>query len=243
MPKPLFVAVAAVFVLSACAVPPTPEPLPTETPTAVPTATPSPSPTPDPLLFKDDFEGSLAEGWNWVREDSKRWSLTNNPGWLEIMAGGGNINGGTMKNLLLRQAPEGDFQLETRLKFKPEGNFQIAGLLVYESDGHYVLFGRAFCGNPNCAGNGFYMDLLSGGKLTGGNFATKAPDVDTVYLRLVREGNTFNGLISEDAKQWTLIGAHIDALTPLFVGIAAGQAAGTVPKPAQFDYYTISRLP
>lgn len=252
MKKQFFVIGLMIFILSACSILSTPTsfptntPVPTSTETPIPptaTSTPEPSPTPDPILFRDDFEGSLKDGWQWIRENQKYWSLTNNPGWLEIMARSGSVSDGNVNNLLLYPAPEGNFELETRLNFKPTGNFQIAGLLIYESADQHIQFGRAFCNAPQCAGDGFYLDLITGGNFSSENFATRAPEVDTVYLRLRREGSTFTGYVSIDGKQWNLIGAHKIALQPLFVGLVAGQAVGSVPKPAQFDYFIITRLP
>ena len=40
-----------------------------------------------------------------------------------------------------------------------------------------------------------------------------------------------------------LIGAHNNQMNPLFVGLVSGQAYGTVPQPAQFNYFTITALP
>jgi beta-xylosidase len=248
--KILFVLVLIVFVLSACGTPTTPVPIPTNTPIPPPTETPlpptatlEPSPTPDPLLFRDDFDGSLGEGWQWTHENKDSWSLTNNPGWLEIMARSGHVAKGDIDNLLLHQTPEGNFELETKLKFDPLENFQFAGLLIYESAANFVQFGRAFCGYSPCPGDGFYMDMTAGGNLVPENFATAAPDTDTVYLRLRREGDTFTAYASEDGKEWKLIGSHNNSVKPLFVGLVSGQAYNTVPKPAQFDYFVINTLP
>lgn len=233
--------------LSACASPtpvPTepPPPPPTNTPLPPPTEKPQPTATPDPFLFRDDFESSLGEGWEWTNQDDNFWSLTNNPGWLEIIAGPGGIPDGSMKNVLMRTAPQGNFELETRLKFKPEGNFQIGGLVVFESNADLAIFGRAFCGLcPQ--GDGYYFDLIVGGQWGGDNFAQKAPETDTVYLRLRREGNAFTGFASENGKDWIMTGTHTSEMNPGLVGLAAGQANGSEPGPAQFDYFTIIALP
>ena len=249
MKKIMLVFVLMALVL-ACGAVATPVPAPTNTPippptetTIPPTATLEPSPTPDPLLFRDNFEGSLGEGWQWVNENKKNWSLTNNAGWLEIMVRSGYVGAGSMENILLRQAPEGNFELETSLRFKPTGNFQIAGLLIYESAANSVLFGRAFCNAPQCADDGFYLDVTTGGSMDPENFATAAPDTDTVYLRLHWEGNSFTAYTSEDGKEWMVIGAHTSGMKPLSVGLAAGQAVNSLPKPAQFDYFVINALP
>lgn len=249
MNKAAFVSIVLLLVLtlSACTTP-TPPP-PTETPIPPPTNTPlPPTPTPeptatlDPLLFRDDFEGSLGEGWSWTNENADFWNLTNNPGWLEITALPGHVADGSMKNLLLRNAPGGNYELETNLKFQPTGNFQIAGLLIYESAANFTVFGRAFCGQCP-AGDGYYFDLTIDGSFTGENFGTTAPATDTLYLRLRREGNTYTSYGSEDGVDWQVIGTHTSEMSPMFVGLVSGQAVNTTPKPAQFDYFVINALP
>lgn len=248
-----FAIILTTLVVVACGTPAlvptnTPVPLPTETlvpptETLEPSPTLVPSPTLDPLIFRDDFEGSLGEGWEWVREDKKSWSLTNNAGWLELMARAGNVGSGTIENMLLRTSPDVNFELETQLKFKPAGNFQIAGLLIYESAANSVLFGRAFCDGPQCAGDGYYFDQIANNSFISDNFATAAPESDTVYLRLRREGNSYTAYASEDGNEWRVIGAHVGEMNPLFVGLVAGQAVNSVPKPAQFNYFMINALP
>jgi beta-xylosidase len=249
MKKNLLITITLLLLLSACGAPanaPQAPSIPPQAATIAPAApatetsappTVAPSPTPDPLLFSDHFDGALGEGWHWLREKNKYWSLTKNPGWLQIMASGGGIGDGVMPNVLLREAPKGNFELETLVNFRPVGRFQIAGLLIYESNGHFVQFGRA--AGPK---DGLYLDRIADGQFTGGNFATTAPDVDALYLRLRREANTFTAWYSEDGQTWTAVGAHQDSMNPLFVGLLAGQAVQSVPKPAQFDYFTMTAI-
>ena len=235
------------FVLAACSTPTTPTPVPTTPPlptnTIIPTATLEPSPTPDPLIFQDDFEGMIDPEWQWVKENNRTWSLTNNHGWLEIYAGSGFVGGGDLDNLFIRQIPEGNFELETKMIFKPVTNYQFAGLLIYESAANYLQFGRAFCNEvQGCVNDGLYMDLTMGGGFTGKNFATSAPDADTIYLRLRRENNIYTSYYSEDGNKWQLVGTHTSEMSPLFVGLVAGQSTYSF-QPAQFDYFIINALP
>lgn len=251
-----FVFVTVIFALAACGSPATPTPEPTSPPlptnTAIPeptstplspTATVEPSPTPDPLLFRDDFEGSLGEGWTWTRENKQSWSLTNMPGWLEIIAGPGYVGDGTLNNILLRPIPEGNFEIETKINFKPVGDYQLAGLLLYESAANFLQFGRAFCDAPNvCAKDGFYVDLVANGNADGENLATAAQETEISYLRLRREGNRYTTYASHDGQEWQLIGEKTSDMNPMFIGLLAGQA-WSAPQPAQFDYFIVNQLP
>ncbi len=53
-------------------------------------------------VFEDRFEGRLAEGWKWIREDSAAWRLAE--GGLEVRLQPGDA--GTVKNALVRRAPD-----------------------------------------------------------------------------------------------------------------------------------------
>jgi beta-xylosidase len=212
------------------------------TPTMEAQPTPLPSPTPDPVIFRDDFNGALEIGWQWVREERNFWSLTNNPGWLEIMAGSGYVIHEDVSNLLVRTAPNGDFELETRMKFKPTSNFQIAGLLIFESVADHMLFGRAYCDKLACADDGYYFDLITGGVYLSENYARGAAETATVYFRLRSEGDEFTGYVSEDGLEWRVIGTHTSKMNPLYVGLMVGQVDRSEPIPAQFDYFMITAL-
>src|SRR5688572_1147429 len=114
-------------------------PISSATPTLIPsvtstpaTSTVSPTTTPDPRFFRDDFDQTIDSGWSWVREDPQNWSLTAVPGSLQINVAGGYVAAQTNPNLLLRPAPDGNFQIETQITFRPTRNYQFAGLIIYE---------------------------------------------------------------------------------------------------------------
>ncbi|MBC7877738.1 MAG: DUF1349 domain-containing protein [Anaerolineales bacterium] len=224
----------------------TPSPSPTivessPTPTAPTFVT---LPTSTALPFRDDFDGPLDKDWEWLREKDSDWSLTNNPGWLEIIAGFGLINGGNMNNLLLQPVPEGNFELETKLKFKPTEEMEFAGLLIYENAANHIQFGHAFCHAPSCTGDGIYFENMVRGSWNVENFEFEADNLEIVYLRLRREGNNFTAYISQNGEDWQLIGTHITEMNPLSVGLISGQSFDRDGQnPAQFDYFIINSLP
>lgn len=222
----------------------TPEPsIATSTPVPVIVST-EPFPISASTIFGDNFEGTLDEDWQWLREDNNNWNLTNNPGWLEIMAGFGLVNGGNINNLLLRPIPDGNFELETKLIFKPIEEMQFAGLIVFENAANHLQFGHAFCHAPACTGTGIYFENMFRGSWNIEDFEFKADNMEIVYLRLRREGNTFTAYASENGKEWKLIGAHTSEIKPMFVGLVAGQSFNrSVLAPAQFDYFVINALP
>jgi beta-xylosidase len=223
------------------ALPPTQTPLSSPTPT-IPTQTIPAEPSPDPIYFRDDFDTTLDAGWVWINEDSSNWSLTAVPGMLQINAGSGSVYDDTITNLLLRPAPTGDFQFETKVTFQPNADFQFAGLIAYESPLNFIQAGRAFCGSlPTCAGDGLYIDYYQNGEFILPNFAVPYTETDEIYLRLVRESGTYVFHTSQDGSEWILRGGQASAGQPTQIGVAAGQNSADI-IPALFDYFEVSSL-
>ena len=225
--------------------PPTPSqaPLPTST-IPLPTAKPSPSatlaPSATPLpTFRDEFDGTLAAGWTWIRERPTNWSLTSNPGFLTITLEGGTFH----RNLIARDAGSPNFEISTHVIFTPKSNFQFAGLLVYDSDESMATFGRAFCNLAGpCKGNAIYFDNLQDGQLVSPNFAMTTRSLDQAYLRITRIGTTLTGSYSEDGTAWRIIGQHFVHMDAPKVGVYAGNSY-VVGVEARFDYFELVEFP
>ena len=217
---------------------PSPTPEPTSTPQ--PTATPITGPV---VVFRDDFNGSLAAGWSWLREDPTHWNLTDSPGSLRITLQDGFIALSSVKNVLLRNGPSGNFEIAAFVRCTPTSNFQLAGLVVYQDESNHLQFGRAFCDRPGtCVGNGVCFDNVVSGEGTGSSYGTSTASQSQAYLRLRREGSTYTAYYSEDGANWTVIGQHTNSLTPSRVGLIAAQAV-QAETTADFDYFSITTLP
>ena len=196
------------------------------------------------ILFQDDFNSAtLADEWSWIREDPALWSLTDQPGWLTLTThqGGLGDSPNLAKNLLVQDAPAGDYRIVTRLDFDPDENYALAGLLVYLDDDNYMLFGRAFCDNPvDCVGNGIYFDFVEEGILEE-NYATlTAISPESTYLAITKVGLDYSGWISSDGLHWQLIGTHTTAQAYDWIGL--GTTNGNQPTtgiPANFDFFLL----
>ena len=196
----------------------------------------------DSNYFRDDFENDLGSGWQWLREVPTNWSLNAVPGQLQINVDGGEVSDETMTNLLLRDAPVGNFQIESKITFSPSADFQFAGLIIYESPSNLIQAGRAFCDLPDvCVGDGLYVDYYNNGSFVTPNFAAAYPDSE-VYLRLVRQGETYTFQSSADGSEWILRGGTVSSMNPLQIGLAAGQNTTSI-IPALFDYFEVRSLP
>ena len=215
-----------------------------EEPPPPPPATDTPEPQPQPeRIFEDYFMGSMEDGWEWIREDERYWSLTEEPDMLWIYLEPFSFGNTGPKNLLVRPAPKSDFVIETRLVFEPDFNFQFAGLMIYQDDDNVMQFGRAFCDTPNlCVGNGLYFDNFVNGQITGKNFALKIANPSDVVLRLERNGNEYIAYYWKDGDDWIEVGRQTNNLDPKYVGFVTGQAE-RLGLFALFDYFFITTLP
>jgi len=195
--------------------------------------------------FRDDFDSaSLDEGWSWIREDPAAGSLAERPGWLRLSTEDfALLRAGGDAPLLVHPAPDGDFEILTRLDFAPSANFHFAGLLVYQDDDHFVALGRAFCGVvPPCVGDGVYLDNDEAG-LAGTSETLAAgslPAGEPIWLRLIRQGGIYTGSWSADGEAWTPVGSTTANFVPTDVGlVAATSASGAASASAEFDFFEL----
>lgn len=87
------------------------------------------------VVFEDRFEGGLADGWTWLREDPKTWRL--HDGELEIRVEPGVAQ--TVKNALVRSAPDrnrGKYAIEVTVTNTtvPTNQYEQAGITWYVDD-------------------------------------------------------------------------------------------------------------
>jgi beta-xylosidase len=215
---------------------------PVPTNTRIPTYTATVTLTEQPVIFRDDFDQELKEGWRWIRGNPQNWSLTQVPGFLSIILQQGFFSTRDLENMLTREIPSGVFQISTLVRFRPAGNFQSAGLYIYQDAANFVFVGRGFCNNrPGCLGNGLYFQTSQDGNMDPKNFATKVANNSLVYLMMKREKNIYTAFFSEDGKVWKLFGKHTNNMNPSLTGIAAGQAVDP-GYAAEFDFFTLERI-
>lgn len=182
----------------------------------------------------DEFNAtSLSSQWNWIRQNSQKWSLADRPGYMKITSEAGDIVDGqaTARNILLTGAPEGDWTIETKMDGKPASQWSQGGLIVYENDQTYFRLTRLYG-----SGNQFQFTK----QINAVRQHVEVPDTiasTEAYLRIVKEGNTYSGYYSEDGVQynqvWTTQTA--DLVNPK-IGLIVCAGTGLV---ADFDYFRI----
>ncbi|MGG1552034.1 right-handed parallel beta-helix repeat-containing protein [Paenibacillus ferrarius] len=182
----------------------------------------------------DEFNSTtLAPQWRWIRENNAKWSLSANPGYMQIIGEAGDLAGrADAKNVLLTGAPAGDWTIETKLDGKPSSQWSQGGLIAYVDDLTYLRVTRLYG-----SGNQFQFDK----QLAGVRTHTEVTDTiaSTVsYLRLVKSGNSYSAYYSADGIAYTQIGtAQTASLTDLKVGLLAVAGTGLT---ANFDYFHVT---
>jgi regulation of enolase protein 1 (concanavalin A-like superfamily) len=103
------------------------------------------APARDAIVFQDDFDAKLGDGWSWVREDPAAWRVRKEG--LEIRVQPGNMWGAAndAKNVLVRTIPEpgtGTVELSVTVTNRPTGQYEQIDLVWYYDDRHMVKIGQ-----------------------------------------------------------------------------------------------------
>ncbi|WP_400996563.1 family 43 glycosylhydrolase [Agromyces sp. GXQ0307] len=158
--------------------------------------------------YSDEFEtaGAPTEGddaWSWVRQPASGPTVTS--GSLVWPTQAAELHtGNNSASVLLRDAPEGDFVVETKLTFDGTRGNQQAGLVLYEHDDRYVKLAHSIL--PLNRKPGQFLHQVEFGKeaerpttptptaVANGPMFGAAP-AETTWLRLYAQ-------VDEDAGEW-----------------------------------------
>jgi arabinan endo-1,5-alpha-L-arabinosidase len=232
-------------------------------------------PVPGTLLgaYSQDFDTSQLGGqWSWVNEDAANWSLSSQPGTLTIDGQAGQFyeTEHTGQNVLLEQAPKGNFVAETKVALNPTESFQQAGMVLWQDDDTWLrLTAESNSGNDttewakqtdvtssytgfNC-GSGYPANtcpVYGSAFLEVPGFSPGASAVGGnktwTWLRIVKTGDTATAYTSLNGRNWTPGATYnldgFSASGPLQIGILATAAGAADPIPAHFAYVHVYRL-
>jgi arabinan endo-1,5-alpha-L-arabinosidase len=196
------------------------------------------------LVWSDEFGGDAPRaGWDWVRRDD---AVTVAGGALNWPVEGGDLTGATnTASVLLRDAPAGDWTVETKLTLDLGAgevrNYQQAGLIAYAGDDDFARFDVVSIWNTRQIEYG--RELPYAGALAYGGTTVGTPAV-TTWLRLVHRTNRAGEHLlrsesSTDGRTWTLGGVWtFPAGVRPRIGLDAH--GGALPAvSAHFDYVRI----
>jgi regulation of enolase protein 1 (concanavalin A-like superfamily) len=185
----------------------------------------------------DDFNGTNLNGrWYWKRQKRSTWSLQEKPGFLMIKSENGDIYERTnnSRNLLLTEAEQPDFMVETRLEFSPFKNWQQAGLVIYLDDDNFVRLTFGYID-----GRKLELSYEKYGKF---KLIQKSYGTNVVYLRLLKKGKICSGYYSKDGQNFTLISEYnTHFAVKSRIGLLAINGDGSIDSArAFFDYVRIA---
>lgn len=176
--------------------------------TGYPTTSLQPLPSgavPSKAGTSDDFDIPTLdrERWYVFWEDRNNWMLQY--GQLEIQTQRGDIHQSSLdaQNIFLQYAPDGDFDIETRVNFTPAANYEQAFLILWENQSNFIRFSSVHA-------DGAKMEV--GIESDGYYYGTLYPNSWGQYLRLKiqRRGDTYTLFAGSAVGQsWTQIGAPI----------------------------------
>jgi regulation of enolase protein 1 (concanavalin A-like superfamily) len=154
----------------------------------------------EPVLFQDDFQGKLGEGWSWVREDPAGWRATEKG--LEIRVAPGNMWGGAndARNVLVRPLPDtkdGALSIALTVTNDPSNQYEQINLVWYYDDAHMVKIGLERVHGQNS----LVMGREEADKTT--TLAIIPVTSTTLDVRLTLRGSTLHGEFREaPAQEW-----------------------------------------
>jgi beta-glucuronidase len=147
----------------------------------------------------DDFgRADLDSNWQVVRPDAAGWSLTAQPGALQLTAEPGTEEGnGTASNLFVRgNTPSVDYTAETHLHAATTADGQDLSLYAYRDDDNFVKVGIAEV-------NGQRVIRFAQEAAGAINYSdTRQLSADNVWVRLVRRGSSYTADYSYDGSTW-----------------------------------------
>jgi len=196
------------------------------------------------ILFRDDFDAVLKEGWV-LDGTAANVSLLNQPGFLTLFPPDAIPAGEQAASTVLFRELNGDFVIITSLEFQTITDLQSSGLVVQGDDGRTVLLGISAIDQVGFRG---VLMLADRGPGVERGRALVRSDLQTVYLRLARVGNQYTGSFSPDGVSFSPVGTLTDDLsTTVNVGVGTLIAAACSVRcedrvQADFDFFEIRTL-
>ncbi|MEV0724637.1 family 43 glycosylhydrolase [Micromonospora purpureochromogenes] len=208
---------------------------------------PAPRTVPEPRVggvlpaYSDEFADGLDPAWQWVRQDP---AATVSGGALRWPVQGADLTGtGNTAGVLLRDAPAGDYVVETKVTLdlgeETVRNYQQAGLVAYVDDDRFARLAQVAIWNTRQVEYGYELPF-AGQPVYGGNIV--GTPATTTWLRLAHRvdpatgEHEFRAGSSRDGTSWTWGGVWtFPADTTPRIGLVAHGGAEP-PVTAVFDY-------
>lgn len=152
------------------------------------------------LLFQDDFNGKLGEGWSWLREHREAWRVSDRG--LEVRIEPGNMWGpqNDARNVLLRPAPDvstNEIEVSVTVENQPTNQYEQVDLVWYYDDSNMIKVGQELVDGK--------LSVVMGREEHDKTRTVAVIPLDSpsVRLRLVVKGTQIHGQFqTSGAKDW-----------------------------------------
>lgn len=196
--------------------------------------------------YSDEFDGGLAPRTTWVRQDPDARVEGGELVWPTQAAD--LVGGANDAAVLLRDAPQGDYVVETKLTIdlgtETVRNFQQGGLVAYVDDDEFLRLSHVAIWNTRQTE--FAKEMRYDGGTRFGGMLVGTPS-DTTWLRLAHTVDPENGehelraATSRDGETWTWGGTWtLPAGSEPRIGLVA-QGGDSPQATARFDYLRVHR--
>lgn len=185
----------------------------------------------------------IPKGWKWIDPDTTTGVIKydTSGGTLKFtIPTGKDMFGENRTAPHMLQAIDGNFQIETRVKFDPKADYQGAGLFIYIDGNNYVRLERAF-GGLDGGGSGIRLDARTNGDYRPITPPSDVPtDAKSVDLRILRTGKFLYAFWRADENaEWKEIGeVEYDFPSTVQAGIIACNTGPAIP--VEFSYIKLA---
>ncbi|WP_139984516.1 ThuA domain-containing protein [Nocardioides litoris] len=188
----------------------------------------------------DEFDGTALDGkWQVIRP-SGQVAVTN--GSLVMPIDSGSLygpNGGNAKDIVVQQAPDGEWTVTAKVSAAVSQNYEQAGLRVYSDDDNWASVHLISAGGNRDVEFIYEADGVARNDAedkVGGSFPQDFPG--TYYVRLASDGTDLRASYSADGETFNPVGrpASMSTLTDAKIGPAAVSGGATGSPNATFDW-------
>lgn len=143
------------------------------------------------------------------------------------------------RNVWIRKAPEGDFEITVKVSGGLSKNFQTVGLTAYADEVNVVSMTRRY--HSWLGNNIFCMWNWNNGYIE--NCVSDPNHTQDAYMKLVKEGNVFTGSYSYDGENWvtiekTITSTIVGECENLKIGVYAVSGTYGANIPVDFEDFT-----
>jgi len=197
---------------------------------------------PAPIGVNDEFTGAQLDRNLWLvhQENPGTWSFSG--GALNVITEEGDIweNRRNARNLFLQKAPDGDFEIKTKISFMPQANYEQAILLVWADHDNYIKLSSLY-------DNGLKLEAATESNGIYDSYFMVNTIGATLYLKIGKTGSHYDFYFSLDDLSYTIFGTGYNnpmnpCGMPVKIGLGAMAPQSGQPRNASFDFFRVETI-